>query len=240
MSENIIEIAKTKTKEDFFNGEIITEDCPGEYGLKDNKEFCGYENGEYNCKECWKQVIEAVGIEFNDEKLENGFEDNIDIKIIGHRNHALVIKSEEVIEQPKEYTIHNLLNDFPSETEFVNCAGTKYRIQDGDLRYYNSSAKEWRLKFTSYKQILEMKFTKVEDPKLKPMTFKEAVRTKKKVKYEYEHPTEDSSGELTTVKWKQDNFYSPNETIQSITECFPSHISDIILNGTWFAEGVYE
>ena len=198
MYEKIINITKTKTKEEFLNNEIIIEDCPSDYGLKDNKKFCGSSNEEHDCKGCWKQTIETVGMEFKEEVLE-----------------------------PTEYTISDLINSFPEETEFIISANTKYKILNDNLYYYSKLAEKWLKSEFTIRETLNMKFTKVEEPKLKPMTFEEAVHTLKNVKYELFND-------------KQDKFYPPNVTIKNILERYPVKTTAIILEGTWFAEGVYE
>ena len=134
------------------------------------------------------------------------------------------------IEPSKEYTIHNLM-EFSEQTEFIS-KDTKYKIFLGRLYWYNTnmSTAMWVEVNSniSLKEILNMKFTKVEYPKLKPMTFEEAITTEKKIKYEYNNES-------------QDNFKLVNETIKSITESYATwFIRDILLEGTWFAEGVYE
>jgi hypothetical protein len=201
MYKKIINITKTKTKEEFLNDEIIIEDCPSDYGLKDNKKFCGTNNEEYDCKGCWKQTIETVGIEFKEEVAEPT--------------------------PIKEYTISDLINSFPEETEFIISGNTKYKILKDNLYHYSKFAEKWLKSEFTIRETLSMKFTKVEEPKLKPMRFEEAVRTGNKIKYEFFND-------------KQDKFYPPNETIQSIIELYPIKTTAIILEGTWFAEGVYE
>ena len=131
--------------------------------------------------------------------------------------------------QPLEYTIVNIVNDFEEGVEFVSAKGIdmRYKILDGNLFNYKYLNEEWDRSTLAISKILNMKFTKAEDPKLKPMTFEEAVHTLKNVKYEL-------------LNDKQDKFYPPNETIQSIVELYPVKVTAIILNGTWYAEGVYE
>ena len=136
----------------------------------------------------------------------------------------------ELADKPKEYTIHNLINDFPFETEFVNSVRrTKYRIQDGDLYYYNSMSKAWRLRVSSFKEISDMKFTKVEESKLKPMTFEEAIASGNKIRYEYKDE------EII-----QENFLLLDEIMESLSLLVCWRIARVILKGTWYAEGVYE
>ena len=136
----------------------------------------------------------------------------------------------------KEYTIHNLIDTFPTETKFLS-NDHLFRIQLGELQIYDEDMQEWRKSINSLKQILDMKFTKVEEPKLpklKPMTFEEAVRTGNKIKYKFNENI------------KQYNFFSLIETMKILYESASDSIyteglvSDIILKGTWFAEGVYE
>ena len=143
---------------------------------------------------------------------------------------------EEIKQQPKEYYIYNLINDFKEGTEFINSLGTKYRIQEGELYYYSIHENEWVASLNSLKTILDMKFTKAEDPKLKqlkPMTFVEAVTTSKKIRYECNLKGNEYI--------EQNNFETFNNTIKNMTEHYPSwRIYRIFLKGTWYAEGVYE
>ena len=132
----------------------------------------------------------------------------------------------ELADKPKEYTIHNLINDFPEETIFEYMK-RKYKIHYGNL-FVEDSTCGWIETIYKLKPILDMKFTKVEEPKLpklRSMTFEEAVRTGKKIKYESEI---------------QRNFEPVNKIIEIITKYSPSWIVKEIFLGTWFAEGVYE
>ena len=136
---------------------------------------------------------------------------------------------ELYIEPPKEYTIHNLLNDFPQETLFVNSLGIKCKIQDEDLYCYKIPTKKWDICFYTFRTILNMKFTKVEEPKLKPMTFEEAVETGGRLKFVH-----------TTYKMIEE-FMCLDNILQYISTTFLAcSIKDLILDSTWYAEGVYE
>ena len=137
---------------------------------------------------------------------------------------------ESYKEYPKEYSIHNLLNDFPEGTEFITSAKNKYRIYDGELSYCYDVNHSWSNSTLSLKEILNtkfMKFTKVEDLKLKPMTFEEAVKTGKRLKF-------------THTDYVVENFTFLNDIFQNLSEKLSSSAKDIILEGIWYAEGVYE
>lgn len=205
MYEKIINITKTKTKEEFLNDEIIIEDCPSDYGLKDNKKFCGISNEEHDCKGCWKQTIETVGMEFKEE----------------------VPKPTP----PKEYTISDLINSFPEETEFIISVNTKYKILNDNLYYYSKLAEKWLKSEFTIRETLNMKFTKAEDPKLKPMTFEEAIKIGNKIKFKYSDNYNMAKG-----------FLPFNDAIYFLTTPYFDNnvIRKLILEGTWFAEGVYE
>ena len=129
----------------------------------------------------------------------------------------------------KEYKISDLLNNFNELNEFVNSSGTKYRIQGGELYYHNIPKDEWVISLNCLRVILNMKFTKVEEPKLKPMTFEEAVRTGNKIKYCYDGYT-------------LDKFHNTQNIFKHLVSPMygSKTVSDIILEGIWFAEGVYE
>lgn len=129
-TDNIIEIAKTITREEFLREGITCWGCPDRYGLYYENSIC--DSDTLGCRDCWKCAVE--NIKFKDD---------------------------------------------------------------------------------------------AEETKLKPMTFEEAVHTKKNVKYEL-------------LNDKQDKFYPPNVTIKNILERYPVKTTAIILEGTWFAEGVYE
>ena len=133
-------------------------------------------------------------------------------------------------EQPKEYKISDLLSNFEEETEFIS-SNIKYKIQEGELCYYNIHKKEWATSLNCLKAILYMKFTKVEEPKLKPMTFEEAIKTGNKIKFKY-------SGNYNMAK----GFLPFNDAIYFLTTPYFDNnvIRKLILEGTWFSEGVYE
>ena len=137
---------------------------------------------------------------------------------------------EEII-MNKEYKISDLLNNFNELNEFVNSSGTKYRIQGGELYYHNVPKDEWVISLNCLRVILNMKFTKVEEPKLKPMTFEEAVKTGNKIKFKY-------SDNYNMVK----GFLPFDDAIHFLTTPYFDNnvIRKLILEGTWFAEGVYE
>lgn len=123
------------------------------------------------------------------------------------------------------------MNDFDEGTVF-QCVGLRYKIYHGSLYCLDTEEQTsiWEKSINSLKQILDMKFTKVEEPKkLKSMTFEEAVRTGNKIKYCYDGYTLDK---FYTIQNIFKHLISPmygNETVSSI-----------ILNNTWYAEGVYE
>lgn len=135
------------------------------------------------------------------------------------------------IEPSKEYTIHNLM-EFSEQTEFIS-KDTKYKIFLGRLYWYNTnmSTAMW-VEVNSnipLKEILNMKFTKAEEPKLKPMTFEEAVKTGKKIKYK-------------NKSYTLDKFYNVQNTLKLLTSSMYASetVSEILLESTWYAEGVYE
>jgi hypothetical protein len=198
----VIEMASKMTREEFlYENAKYNGSCP--HISSPQQEECNVvsdEDAKECCMDCWSNALNK----------------DSDIKF----------KDEEIIEQPKEYIINDIINDFKEETLFLS-EGIKYKIYKGNLFWNPSGVWSGVGVSLSLKQILEMKFTKVEEPKLKPMTFEEAVHTLKKVKYEFFND-------------KQDKFYPPNETIQSIIELYPIKTTAIILEGTWFAEGVYE
>ena len=134
----------------------------------------------------------------------------------------------ELAEQSTTYTITDILNNFPTETKFLS-NDHLFRIQLGELQTYDEDTQEWRKSINSLKQILDMKFTKVEEPKLKPMTFEEAVRTGNKIKYEYDNFAVDYFCTLQNIFGL---LMSPMYSSKTVL--------NIILKGTWFAEGVYE
>jgi hypothetical protein len=137
---------------------------------------------------------------------------------------------ERYEEQPKEYNIHNLLNNFDEETVF-QYMDLRYKIYCGALYHWDTEEQRpmWRKSAYSLKRILNMKFTKIEDPKLKPMTFEEAVKTGKKIKYKYDGYT-------------LDKFHNTQNIFKHLVSPMygSKTVSEIILEGTWFAEGVYE
>ena len=138
---------------------------------------------------------------------------------------------KELADKPKEYTIHNLM-EFPEGTEFITSAKNKYRIYDGELSYCYDVNHSWSNSTLSLKEILNtkfMKFTKVEDLKLKPMTFEEAVKTGKKIKYK-------------NKSYTLDKFYNVQDTFKILTSSMYASetVSEILLESTWYAEGVYE
>lgn len=137
----------------------------------------------------------------------------------------------ELAEQLKEYTIHNLM-EFPEGTEFIS-KDTKYKIFLGRLHWYNTnmSTSMWVEVNSniSLKEILDMKFTKVEELKLKAMTFEEAIASGNKIRYEYKDE------EII-----QENFLLLDEIMESLSLLVCWRIARVILKGTWYAEGVYE
>ena len=148
-------------------------------------------------------------------------------------DYELELYKEEITEQPKEYDIHNLLNDFPEGTQFINSLGIKYKVLGGDLYYYKEVyiPYKWReVRYSSsIKQILNMKFTKIEESKLKSMTFDEAVKTGGRLKFVH-----------TNYKMIEE-FMCLDNILQYISTTFlDCSIKDIILDGIWYAEGVYE
>ena len=153
---------------------------------------------------------------------------------------------ELYIEQPKEYTIADLLNNFDEETEFIKVGGgikpLKYKILDGNLYFYNYVEDIWKQTLYSLKVTLNMKFTKAEEPKLKPMTFEEAVKTGKNIRYEYTYDyLEQENKETVKVKIELKEFHIFSEIIEEMIMKHNSYTAtQIILEGTWFAEGVYE
>lgn len=199
IKKDIKEVARTMTREEFLGLDsqqridlLNGYGCPTYYGLKSYVSF-NICKPTANCTRCWNLAVE-------------------DIKF----------KGEEVLEQPKEYTIHNLLNDFEEGIKF-NWLGYHYKIKNGEL--YIGECKSMK----SLKEILEMKFTKVEEPKSKLMTFEEAVGTGKRIKFKY-------YGYASI-----DEFMTLNSMLLYLTKTFfNNQISNIILKGTWYAEGVYE
>ena len=131
--------------------------------------------------------------------------------------------------QPNEYTITDLLNNFPFETEFEYME-RKYKMSNGNL-LVDDSIYGWIESIMSFKEILNMKFTKIEEPKLKPMTFEGAVRTGNKIKFKYSDNYNMAKG-----------FLPFNDAIYFLTTPYFDNnvIRKLILEGTWFAEGVYE
>ena len=209
IKKDIKEVARTMTREEFLGLDsqqridlLNGYDCPTDYGLKSYYEV-SFNNctPTANCTRCWKLAVEDI--KFKGETISDKTDTNT-------------------------YTIHNLLNDFPSETKFLS-NDHLFRIQLGELQTYDNDKHEWRKSINSLKQILDMKFTKVEELKLKPMTFEEAVGTGNKIKFKYDGY--DSIEEFMTL----------DSMLQYLTKPYiVNPIKDIILEGTWYAEGVYE
>lgn len=130
-----------------------------------------------------------------------------------------------------EYTIVNIVNDSEEGVEFVSAKGIdmRYKILDGNLFNYKYLNEEWDSSTLAISEILNMKFTKAEYPKLKPMIFEESVRIGNKIKYEYNNFT-------------LDDFYTLQSIFRRLVSPMYSSetVSDIILKGTWYAEGVHE
>ena len=173
IKKDIKEVARTMTREEFLGLDsqqridlLNGYDCPTDYGLKSYYEV-SFNNctPTANCTRCWKLAVEDI--KFKGETISDKTDTNT-------------------------YTIHNLLNDFPSETKFLS-NDHLFRIQLGELQTYDNDKHEWRKSINSLKQILDMKFTKVEELKLKPMTFEEAVGTGKKIKFELLNDKQESS-----------------------------------------------
>lgn len=148
---------------------------------------------------------------------------------------------ELYIEEPKKYTINNLLNDFPEETEFVIVKNARYKILNNNLYYYSKLVEKWLKSEFSIREINSMKFTKVEELKLKPMTFDEAVKTGKNIRYEYTYDVEQESKETIKVNIELNKFYVFSEIVEEMIMKYNSYTAtQIIVYGTWYAEGVYE
>ena len=134
--------------------------------------------------------------------------------------------------QPNEYTITEIVNGFDEGAEFQYME-LRYKIYCGALYYWDTEEQTpmWRKSAYTLKRILNMKFTKVEEPKLKPMTFEEAVKTGNKIKFKYSDNYNMAKG-----------FLPFDDAIHFLTTpCFDNNvIRTLILEGTWFAEGVYE
>ena len=132
-TDNIIEIAKTRTREEFLREGITCWGCPDRYGLYYENSIC--DSDTLGCRDCWKCAVENI------------------------------------------------------------------------------------------------KFKDAEEPKLKPMTFEEAVKTGNKIKFKYSDNYNMAKG-----------FLPFNDAIYFLTTPYFDNnvIRKLILEGTWFAEGVYE
>ena len=201
--KEIKEVAQIITREEFLKE--VTVDCPSYYDLNYDKNICN--SSTTGCKSCWESAIK-------------------DFKF----------KDEEVIENHKEYTIHSLLNDFEEGIEFIKVSdGTnplKYKILNSNLYFYNYVDEIWEKTLYNLKVILNIKFTKVEEPKkLKSMTLEEAIKIGNKIKFKY-------SDNYNMMK----GFLPFNDAIYFLTTPYFDNnvIRKLILEGTWFAEGVYE
>lgn len=156
------------------------------------------------------------------------------------RELELYIEESKEIGQPEEYIITDLLNDFPAETKFLSNEHL-FRIQLGELQTYDEDTQKWRKSINSLKQILEMKFTKVEEPKLKSLTFNEAVKTGKNIRYEYTYEVEQENKETVKIEIELKEFHIFSEIVEEMIMKYNSYTAtQIIVYGTWFAEGVYE
>ena len=221
IKKDIKEVARTMTREEFLGLDsqqridlLNGYDCPTDYGLKSYYEV-SFNNctPTANCTRCWKLAVEDI--KFKGETISDKTDTNT-------------------------YTIHNLLNDFPSETKFLS-NDHLFRIQLGELQTYDNDTQEWRKSINSLKQILEMKFTKVEEPKLKSLTFNEAVKTGKNIRYEYTYEVEQENKETVKIEIELKEFHIFSEIVEEMIMKYNSYTAtQIIVYGTWFAEGVYE